>query len=206
MHFTMSTIMLAFAFLAVTIGAQASKPSFCGPDCPPYTVVQSGTGYELRKYEKASWATVAMSGSTYGDAMGVSFDKLFQYIQGSNVEREKIPMTAPVLGKVMMDDSFEFTGDFEISFYVPGSAIAPLSGSGISITETPEDFEVYVAWFGGWASKDDWEGAVEDLTEKLDAAGLGYDASHYYTAGYNGPFRLKNRHNEVWIVKKDGTL
>lgn len=33
----------------------------------------------------------------------------------------------------------------------------------------------------------------------LDGAGLSYNAATFFSAGYDSPFRLLNRHNEVWI-------
>lgn len=29
-----------------------------------------------------------------------------------------------------------------------------------------------------------------------------FDASHYYTASYDPPFRLMDRHNELWLPAK----
>jgi hypothetical protein len=40
--------------------------------------------------------------------------------------------------------------------------------------------------------------------EKLDGEGRKYSSSHYYSAGYDSPFRLVGRHNEVWIMADDG--
>ncbi|GMH45349.1 hypothetical protein BSKO_13306 [Bryopsis sp. KO-2023] len=208
MHSTVSTILLVLVALAVSTVARPVKPDFCGSvDCPSYTVLKHELGYELRSYAKGKWATVTLEDSTYSDALGVCFDKLFDYIEGSNVEKRKIPMTAPVLGKVSTAaESFASTGDFEFSFYVPNAAVAPLSGSGISITETPEDFEVYVASFGGYASTSDWKEAASGLKDRLDAAGASYDGSHYFTAGYDSPFHFFHRHNEVWIVKEEKSV
>lgn len=40
-----------------------------------------------------------------------------------------------------------------------------------------------------------------ELTKKLEAAKEPFSASVWYTAGYNSPYQLTNRHNEVWIPR-----
>jgi hypothetical protein len=41
------------------------------------------------------------------------------------------------------------------------------------------------------------------LTEALDAEGLPYQSDSFFFAGYDPPFRLTGRHNEVWVVADD---
>jgi len=38
------------------------------------------------------------------------------------------------------------------------------------------------------------------LLQALLDAGYAINTDHFYTAGYDSPFRLTNRHNEVWIL------
>ena len=38
-----------------------------------------------------------------------------------------------------------------------------------------------------------------ELFQELKAAKVPYDAEMFYTAGYDSPFRLTDRHNEVWV-------
>jgi hypothetical protein len=53
---------------------------------------------------------------------------------------------------------------------------------------------------GGFASDKDVLGQARALVEKLDGAGRKYHSGHYYSAGYDSPFRLIGRHNEVWVL------
>ena len=39
--------------------------------------------------------------------------------------------------------------------------------------------------------------------QALDAEGVEYEDEHFYTAGYDPPFRLQGRHNEVWFVASE---
>ncbi|KAI8503993.1 Heme-binding protein 2 [Branchiostoma belcheri] len=57
--------------------------------------------------------------------------------------------------------------------------------------------------FGGFASETDWTDTAKALAESLDNATVSYHKDFYYTAGYNSPFQLFDRHNEVWFIKKD---
>jgi hypothetical protein len=40
-----------------------------------------------------------------------------------------------------------------------------------------------------------------ELTKKLEAAKEPFSTAVWYTAGYNSPYQLTNRHNEVWIPR-----
>ena len=55
-----------------------------------------------------------------------------------------------------------------------------------------------IIWFG---SK--WKKEMEELDELIKSKELKIDESHYYTNGYDAPFKLWNRRNEVWRVKLD---
>lgn len=44
---------------------------------------------------------------------------------------------------------------------------------------------------------------VNTLAQDLDADGKSYDAEMFVFAGYDPPFRLKGRHNEVWLRSLD---
>lgn len=56
--------------------------------------------------------------------------------------------------------------------------------------------------FHGFASDDDFIFNAATLLEELLAAGVeGLNVETYYTAGYDSPFVIFNRTNEVWIMK-----
>ena len=42
-----------------------------------------------------------------------------------------------------------------------------------------------------------WKKELEELDAMIEAKGLKVDKSHYYTNGYDAPFKLFNRRNEV---------
>ncbi len=46
-----------------------------------------------------------------------------------------------------------------------------------------------------------WEKELAEMDKMIEEKGLKVDKSHYYTNGYDAPFKLWNRRNEVWRVK-----
>lgn len=189
-----------FAMCAVA-GAAAQQwqaPAFCKDlECPKYQLVKKiGDDIELRRYEPASWVTTSADRGSSG-----SFMTLFNYIQGSNAAQERISMTAPVVNKV---DATR--GTTTVSFYNPtkyqgGKQQAPQpTDKGVFLSQTP-GMEVYVLSYGGWSNDSTAKAKAAELMKKLEAAGEKYDASNWFTAGYDSPMTLGGRHNEVWIPK-----
>jgi len=134
------------------------------------------------------------------------FRKLFDYIQGENEKKSKIEMTAPVLVTVVNDTS---RAHMEMNFFVPPSQVATIptpSRDDVKITKLPAVC-VYVYAYGGWQmglNKGFWKN-VQVLKDALEKTGLTdtYDSNAgVFFAGYDSPWRLINRHNEVMVVKK----
>ena len=62
--------------------------------------------------------------------------------------------------------------------------------------------EVYVLGFGGFANDNDYKIKATQLMTQLQAANIPFDSNVWFTAGYDSPFTLVNRHNEVWVLAK----
>lgn len=56
--------------------------------------------------------------------------------------------------------------------------------------------------FGGFASPEKYAEEAEALARTLRNRGQPFHEDFFYTAGYDSPFKLFNRHNEVWYFKK----
>ncbi len=54
---------------------------------------------------------------------------------------------------------------------------------------------------GGFMNQAKWEKELAEMDKMIEEKGLKVDKSHYYTNGYDAPFKLWNRRNEVWRVK-----
>lgn len=83
-----------------------------------------------------------------------------------------------------------------------GAAKAPAPvAKDVYVHETPA-MQVYVYSFGGIATQKDHVQAATAVISKLKANKLPYVSGYFYTAGYDSPVTLENRHNEVWIPVK----
>ena len=71
-----------------------------GLEMPRYTVLATGSGYEVREYEPASVAAIAEPGSGFGGALGAgalaAYNRLASYFLGANAMRETLELTSPV--------------------------------------------------------------------------------------------------------------
>ncbi|XP_035693362.1 heme-binding protein 2-like isoform X1 [Branchiostoma floridae] len=202
-------VLTTLASLAVTspvLPTQTWPPAFCNKlECPKYTTVKTTKDYEERQYDPAKWTSTTISGMSYDEASRTGFERLFNYISGSNKGQVKIPMTAPVLVKVEPGQGPFCKTNFTVSFFVPfADQTSPPEPSDPNVFTNPlTGMTAYVRYFKGFASDTDWTSNAEALSKSLDNATVSYNKDFYYTAGYNSPFQPTNRHNEVWYLKSD---
>ena len=62
---------------------------------------------------------------------------------------------------------------------------------------------VFVASFGGWMTQEKIQEHGVALGKALQDAGIAFDDSQMFTAGYDSPFRLLGRHNEIMFLPKE---
>lgn len=162
-------------------------------------------GIEERHYVASKWVSTTIEGMSHEDARSVGFQRLFKYITGNNENNQKVDMTAPVATKIVPGAGPNCENSFTVSFYIPtelqDNPPEP-SASDVFIEEWPP-MDVYVTTFGGFAKENDWMSEAKSLTEKInDSRKIREDM--WFTAGYNSPFQLVGRTNEVWLVKNSG--
>ncbi|XP_056326941.1 heme-binding protein soul2 [Danio aesculapii] len=170
-------------------------PWFCHEkDCPVYTVVNQYGEIEERNYEMSNWITTDIL-STSKDDVATGFWKLYYFNQGQNSENKEIAMTRPVV--VSVKDGVEGRR-VSISIFQQDPNIPDPVDTTIKKTVVPAG-TVYVRSFGGWPSDQDALDNVQKLKEDLKAAGKQFIDDQFEAAGYDTPFELLNRHNEVWL-------
>uniref|UniRef100_A0A8C0GUA9 Heme binding protein 2 n=1 Tax=Chelonoidis abingdonii TaxID=106734 RepID=A0A8C0GUA9_CHEAB len=120
---------------------------------------------------------------------------------GKNDKGMKIEMTAPVTCHVERGAGPFCESTITVSFYIPSDIkLIHLSHqSDIFIENRPE--MIVLLSFEGYSSATKNQ---EELAERLKRDGKVFDEKVYYTAGYDSPFKLLNRHNEVWLIKRNG--
>lgn len=130
------------------------------------------------------------------------FKRLLKYISGGNELGVKMNMTVPVLvevkGKGMLKNQ-------KMSFYIPKEFQKnPPKPTHDSVILEGKEFCAYVRSFGGFQIfYKQYLNQVMKLKKALAKDGLGdaYIKGTVYHAGYNKPWAIFNRHNEVMLMK-----
>jgi hypothetical protein len=158
----------------------------------PYDVIWNDGELEVRFYPKAVMATVNNSTSIYKNSSNQNFRVLAGYIFGANEEQKSIAMTSPV------HMSFGKSGS-RMSFVMPrGMSTESLpkpNDRGVKLSETNEMYVVAIR-FGGWADDEKIAKYAQRLIDLLSDQGLVIESEPWYL-GYNPPYQLVNRRNEV---------
>ena len=180
------------------------KPEFYrGSDGPEFKVLETKLeDYEVRLYAKSHWAATSASQlNDYSTATNGMFWKLFNYIRGNNEEEKKIEMTIPVKTRVDLDDNAKCKG-VTMAFFIPSKLHAnpPVPKDKEVFNLEEEGAVMYAKAFGGFAKEKDWENHLQNLKDSLERDGKHYSKDLYYAAGYDPPYRLFGRRNEVLLV------
>lgn len=163
----------------------------------PYDVVKKAGNMEIRFYPSVRIAEI-VSGTTSYEAMSSGgFRKLAGYIFGKNEKNESIAMTSPVevnLGATESKMSFMMP-----SVYNAKELPAP-QDSTVKITQT-EDEHVAVISFSGFANDKLITQYSDKLAKMLKEQKL-TPIGNYRYLGYNPPYQLIGRRNEVAVSVK----
>lgn len=165
-----------------------------GTEEQPYRVVEKLGKIEIREYPPAVFASVTKPGEMM-DAGSAGFRSLAGYIFGGNELEQQIPMTAPVLMKKDQKQDLQT----EMSFVMPASMSldklpAPRSGE-IRLWKSDTVY-LAVLRFGGFVSNQDIREKADELRNMLVEARISFTDEVLFM-GYNPPFQLINRRNEV---------
>ncbi|XP_053566603.1 heme-binding protein 2 [Bombina bombina] len=178
-----------------------------GLELPKWTTLgNEGAEYETRQYEPTKWvSTNLLSMKDWDSAVGTGFMRLFNYIQGNNDKKVKIDMTAPVTTYVNPGAGPACESTITVSFYVPPEhqKDPPKPTDDNVFIEERAQVTVYVRSFTGFTNAAKNQEQLLQLSEILKRDGKSFDENAYYTAGYDSPFKLFKRHNEVWLVAKE---
>lgn len=154
----------------------------------------SSNSIEFRTYNTSLVAKVKLGTGTYDQLSNRGFRKLANYIFGSNAREEQIAMTSPV----MMDLA---PSDAKMYFFMPAS----YSLNSLPNPDNPEVMleelaptKMAVIKFGGWASDAKIDRYKERLKQELEEMEIEH-TDDFYFMGYNAPFDLVNRRNEVAV-------
>ncbi|XP_076584497.1 uncharacterized protein soul5l isoform X1 [Chaetodon auriga] len=197
------------AILALAVSAKGSvgpstNSSFCteSKECLEYALVCKTDEYEVRHYSPTRWVSTDAEAYFMGVGAAMAFRRLFQYISGANEGGIQMEMTAPVLVKIPEETKLWEPAVYTLNFPLPAAyqdkPPTPTSDK-LYFTEMPE-MDVYVRSYGGWMLSVTSKLHAHLLTKELERVRASYNHSYHYGVGYDSPFKLLDRHNEVWYV------
>jgi hypothetical protein len=160
-----------------------------------YKVIKKEEGFEIRYYPPATFATIQSSAKNYRELSGNGFRKIAGYIFGNNESSSKIAMTTPV----HMDISNEGSS---MSFVMPSAydinTLPRPNDANVQLHQTPGEYVAAIA-FGGFAndaSIKKYASELEKALEKKEIKSIG----HFRYLGYNPPYQLVGRKNEIIVT------
>lgn len=161
--------------------------------------------YETRHYAPAKWVSTCVESMDWDSAVQTGFTKLNSYIQGKNEKEMKMKMTAPVTSYVEPGPGPFSESSVTVSLYIPSEQQSDPprpSESGVFIEDRAE-MTVFVRSFDGFSSAQKNQEQLLTLASILREEGKIFDEKVFYTAGYNSPFKLLDKNNEVWLIQKN---
>jgi len=187
---------VVLAFIVIQVYALKSQSDI---EMYPYTVKKKYDGFEIRSYDATLFTSVKLSTNEYKNASSTGFRILAGYIFGGNDRNENIAMTSPVA--MSLEDSM--TMMFMVPKKYKKETLPQPNQSQIQFTEEPAKVVAAIT-FGGWANDKNIEEHKQKLITALDKERIPY-TNKFYLLGYNPPFELVNRRNEV-IVELQGEV
>ncbi|KAK7907807.1 hypothetical protein WMY93_016419 [Mugilogobius chulae] len=172
---------------------------------PKFTLAEKqGQDYETRTYHATKWVSTSLTEMDWDKAMGTGFRRLFKYIGGTNQSKVKVEMTAPVSCLVEPGAGPTCESKFTVSFFIPEEhqAAPPEPADPDVFIENRKEFTAYVRTHGGFSNEQMKRDELLKLVESLKRDGVEFVDQPFYVAGYDSPFKLTNRRNEVWILQK----
>jgi hypothetical protein len=159
----------------------------------PYEVKKKYAQFEIRTYEATLFTSVKLNTKGYENSSRRGFSILAGYIFGNNERNEKIAMTSPVT--MSLGDSV--TMMFMVPKKLKKDMLPKPNQTGIEFKEEPAK-QLAAIRFSGWANDTKIEKYKQQLKAALDAEGIKY-SNQFYFFGYNAPFEVFNRKNEVLV-------
>ncbi len=158
-----------------------------------YEVLYTRENFEIRFYPEAILATVEMNG-TYDNSRNSGFQVLAGYIFGGNEENSQIAMTSPVR---MSGNEKLNTMSFVLPSKMEFDNLPEPKDKRILLHKSKPMYTASVQ-FGGYANETEIAKHREKLAEILKQLNVQH-TSQFEFLGYNSPFDMINRRNEVQV-------
>jgi hypothetical protein len=181
-------LVLAFIILQAFVSRSTNKT-----ETVEYKVLQSYDEFEIRSYPNVNYSSVSMVKQSYKDVSGSGFRVLAGYIFGGNEENKSIAMTTPV--------AMEMGDTMRMKFIIPKEyEISDLPKPNDQNIQFESESEKIIAaiTFGGWADDEKLAKKQQELTALLAEKGIEHTGKFVFL-GYNPPYQMTNRRNEMTV-------
>jgi hypothetical protein len=162
----------------------------------PFKVLKAYDNFEIRNYEATLFTAVKLPTSDYKKASSKGFSVLAGYIFGGNEKEEKIAMTSPVA--MTLEDTT--TMMFMVPKKYTKENLPTPNDTSIEFKEMPAK-KMAAITFNGWANDVKIESYKKKLIAALEKEEIKY-SNNFLFLGYNAPFEVFNRKNEVIVELK----
>lgn len=170
-----------------------NKTKGAGAESQKYKTLFKKDNFEIRYYPPAVFASVKMRG-TYDEMRNSGFRVLAGYIFGGNEKEMNISMTSPV----RMSSSEEVN---TMSFIMPSDlkmeSLPKPNNENVILHESQPVYAATIQ-FGGYANDAEIQKMKNELFGILKELKVEHSTDYEYL-GYNSPFKMVNRRNEVWV-------
>jgi hypothetical protein len=164
-----------------------------------YKVIREENNFEIRFYPSTTMAAITSSAKTYKELGNLGFNKLAGYIFGGNAEKKQISMTTPV--HMDINDTVSSMSFVMPAQYTKNNLPLP-NNADVTLKIVPAEYVAAIT-FSGFASDEAIIKHTTLLKNALQEKHISY-FGHFRFLGYNPPFQLFNRRNEI-IVSIDFT-
>lgn len=186
-------VIISSIFVLIGIGQIFISRSTQQTEQHLYKLIKKFDKFEIRKYDPALFSSVKLNKKGYKESASEGFGILAGYIFGDNATNEKIAMTSPVV--------MELGDTSKMLFMVPKNYTLknlPRPKNGNIVFEKQEEKIMAAIRFDGWADDEKIEKYKSILRAELDKQKLNYSPKFTFL-GYNPPFEVLNRRNEVVV-------
>ena len=181
---------ILIAFVVIQLFAFNSQRNI---ETYPYAIIKKYDTFEIRSYEATLFTSVKLPTKGFKKSSSKGFSILAGYIFGNNERNEKISMTSPVT--MTLEDST--TMMFMVPKELKKEMLPKPDQSLIEFKEEPAKTVAAIS-FSGWANDKKIEKFKQELKSALDVEGITY-SNRFYFLGYNAPYEVFNRKNEVIV-------
>ena len=186
---------LLLIFIGVQLFAIKSQRNI---ETYPYKVTITYDSFEIRDYEPTLFTSVKLSTKNYKESSNKGFSILAGYIFGDNDRNEKIAMTSPVA--MTLEDPITML--FMVPKKFEKEKLPQPNQPQIVFKKEPAKTVAAIS-FNGWADDDKIEYYKKKLKFALEKEEIPY-TNRFYFLGYNAPYEVFNRKNEVIVeLSKD---